>query len=316
MERSVPLKVSAYLAPRFWSVWVLMGLLRVVAFLPLSWLVLIGSGVGELYYWLSPRRRKIAEINLKIAFADAGAAEIRSTSKACFRNLGVGVFELGLTWWRSDKVASLCEVEGLRHLHAAASRGKGVIILTAHFSCLEVGGPLINQQVPLQAMYKRPHNELFGKFMQRGRARYTHAIVEYHKPIALIKGLKKGYATWYAPDQDFGQKDTVFVPFFGVQATALTAPARIAKMSGAAVVPYYIARKPDASGYRMVFLPPLEDFPTGDAVRDAERINGIIEDMIMRNPRQYLWVHQRYKNRPDGRRGMYPPFVGQDSTAP
>ena len=316
MKPTVPLKVSAYLAPRFWSVWVLIGLLRIVAFLPLSWLVLIGGGVGDLYYWLSPRRRKIAEINLKIAFPDADAAEIRSMSKACFRNLGVAAFELGLTWWRPERVISLCEVEGLEHLHAAARRGKGVIILTAHFTCLEVGGPLINQQVPLQAMYKRPHNELFGTFMRRGRARYTHAIVEYHKPIALIKGLKKGHATWYAPDQDFGAKDTVFVPFFGVQATALTAPARIAKISGAAVVPYYIARKADASGYRMVFLPALEDFPSGDAVADARLVNRVIEDMIMRNPRQYLWVHQRYKNRPDGRRGMYPPFVEQDSALP
>jgi len=315
VKRQQAVKVSDYLAPRFWFTWIAIGVMRAVAWLPLAGLVAVGSVVGQLYYWLAPGRRRVGEINLRIAFPDLSSAKLRELNRAGFRNLGVGLFELGLAWWETDRVLAMYETDGLEHLQAAQQRGSGVIILTAHFTCLEVGGPILNQHVPFQAVYKAPHNPLFAAFMAHARAGYTHAIINYHKPIGLIKGLKKGHAMWYAPDQDFGQKDTVFVPFFGVPATALTAPARIAKISGAAVVPYYIARKPRGRGYRLTFLPPLQNFPCNDPEQDALVINRVIEKMILQNPRQYLWSHKRYKNRPDGRRGMYPPFAASDSTA-
>lgn len=117
--------------------------------------------------------------------------------------------------------------------------------------------------------------------------------------------MKKGYAAWYAPDQDFGSKDTIFVPFFGEQATALTAPARFSEITGAPVVPYYIVRKPKGQGYKLVVLPELENFPSGEAKDDAAVINRTLEDMVMKNPQQYLWIHKRYKNRPAGASSVY-----------
>jgi KDO2-lipid IV(A) lauroyltransferase len=158
-------------------------------------------------------------------------------------------------------------------------------------------------------MYKRPHNKLLDAVLKHNRARYTASIISHDKPLALLKGLKRGHAMWYAPDQDFGRKDTVSVPLFGVDATALTAPARIAKISGAPIVPYYIRRKPRGQGYKLMFLPPLENFPVNNAEEDALAINRVIEYMIMQNPEQYLWTHKRYKHRPDGRKGIYPPYV-------
>ncbi|WP_428099916.1 lysophospholipid acyltransferase family protein [Candidatus Rariloculus sp.] len=299
-------EASDWLAPRYWLTWAIIAVMRLVALLPLPAIVVLGWVLGLLAYLMSPRRRRVAEINLRIAFPDASSREIRRLTMICFGNLGVAAFELGLAWWEHARIRAMCEFEGLEHLSAALKQGRGAILLTAHFTCLEIGGPALGQHVPFQVMYKRAHNALFDAFMRYHRSDYGGAAVDHHKPIALIKGLRKGYATWYAPDHDFGSKDTIFVPFFGVDATALTAPARIAQISGAPVVPYYIRRKPRGRGYELRILPPLEDFPTGDAERDARIINEVIERMIRRNPRQYLWSHKRYKNRPAGQPPVYP----------
>jgi KDO2-lipid IV(A) lauroyltransferase len=141
--------------------------------------------------------------------------------------------------------------------------------------------------------------------MERCRGRYTALITGHHSPIGLIKGLKRGHAMWYAPDQDFGGKDTVFVPLFGVEATALTAPARIAAMADVPVLPSGLRRLPWGRGYRLTIEPPLSDFPSGDDRRDAMTINAAIEALIRMNPEQYLWIHKRYKRRPDGSFGIY-----------
>ncbi len=299
-------KVSAFLAPRYWPTWLAIGLMRIVASLPLRWIEVIGFSFGRLLYWVMANRRRIGEINLGIAFPEESLAQIQQRNKTCFANLGMAAFELGLSWWQSERLLKLCEVEGLEYLQQALERKHGVIILTAHFTCLEIGGPVLNHHVPFQVMYKRAHNTLFDGFMKYHRGRLYKAIVDHHKPITMIKGLKKGYAAWYAPDQDFGGKDTLFVPFFGVDATALTAPARIAKIADAPVVPYYIERKPKGRGYRLSVLPALENFPTDDAQSDALRINQMLEQLIMRNPDQYLWVHKRYKNRPEDQPPIYP----------
>ena len=248
----------------------------------------------------------MADINLRIAFPDASDKDILRMRKLCFKNIGIAGFELALTWWQDKRLLKMCEVEGLENITRIQAEGRGVIILTAHFTCLEIGGPILNHYVPFQVMYKRAHNKLFDAFMRYHRSRLYEAIVDYHKPVAMIKGLKKGNAAWYAPDQDFRGKDMVFIPFFGVQASALTAPARFAKMTNAAVVPYYIMRKPQGQGYKLVIQPALDNFPSGDIEADALTINQTLENLIMQNPEQYLWVHKRYKNRPAGEAAIYP----------
>lgn len=296
-----------YIAPKFWPTWLALGLLRIVVSLPLPIIEFSGSILGKLLYITLTSRRKVTDINLRIAFPQASDDEIIRRRKLCFKNMGIAAFELAFSWWQDKRLLSLCEVEGLQHITKVQDDGRGVIILTAHFTCLEIGGPVLNHYVPFQVMYKRAHNQLFDAFMRYHRARLYKAIVDYHKPITMIKGLKKGNAAWYAPDQDFSGKDMIYIPFFGVQASALTAPARFSKMTGAAVVPYYIKRKPAGQGYKLVILPALENFPSGNTEEDALVVNQTLEHLIMQNPEQYLWAHKRYKNRPEGEAAIYPP---------
>ncbi len=298
-------KPGDYLAPKYWPTWLGLALLRLVVMLPLPAIVYIGRITGKLLYLLMPDRRQVADINLKFAFPEASETEILRLRKQCFSNIGIALFELGLSWWEHKRLLALCEVEDLENITHIQQQGRGVILLTAHFTCLEIGGPVLNHYVPFQVMYKPAHNRLFDAFMRYHRGRLYKAIVDYHKPMAMIRGLKKGHAAWYAPDQDFRGKDMVYIPFFGVQASALTAPARFAEMTNAGVVPYYIQRKDNGKGYRLVVLPALDNFPTGDTLQDATRINQALEQIILKNPEQYLWTHKRYKNRPPGEAPVY-----------
>jgi KDO2-lipid IV(A) lauroyltransferase len=280
--------------------------MRIGAWLPLPMIVALGGVVGEVLYLLAFERRRVAWINLRIAYPEAGPAAIRRLARTCFRNVSIGIFEIGLVWWSPRRVVALTEIRGLEHLEAARRTGRGAMLLTAHFTCIEVGLPVLAAHTTLQAMYKRPHNALMDTFMERHRGKFTAIIAGHHAPIGLIRGLKRGHAMWYAPDQDFGGKDTVFVPLFGVDATALTAPARIAAMSGVPVMPCCIERRPRGRGYLLTIHPPLRDFPTKNDERDALTVNQATEALIRENPGQYLWVHKRYKRRPDGSFGIYP----------
>jgi KDO2-lipid IV(A) lauroyltransferase len=295
-----------FLSPRYWPTWITLGFMRTAAWLPLPVLVAIGSAVGTVLYWLAGERRQVAAINLGIAFPELPAAGIRQLNRACFRNVAIGTLEIGLVWWSPQRVKAMTEIRGLENLEAARSRKQGAMLLTAHFTGIEVGLPVLSAQVTLQAMYKRPHNRLMDRFMERHRGKFTAVIASNNAPISLIRGLKRGHTMWYAPDQDFRGKDTVFAPLFGVEANALTAPARIAGMTGVSVMPSWVARKPWGGGYVLTILPPLSDFPTGDDYRDALTINQVTENLIRRNPEQYLWTHRRYKRRPVGGERLYP----------
>ena len=298
-----------FLLPRFWPTWLLIGCMRLAAWLPLPLIVSSGSLVGELLYLLARERRRVAAINLRIAYPDASPRRLRQLNRACFRSVSIGILEIGLVWWAPARVVALTEIVGIENLERELSGGRGAMLLTAHFTCIEVGLPVLARYATLQAMYKRPRNRLMDSFMERHRGKFTAVIAGHHAPIGLIRGLKRGHAMWYAPDQDFGGKDTVFVTLFGVEATALTAPARIAGMAGVAVMPCCIERLPRGRGYRLTIRPPLPDFPSGDQIRDALTINQATESLILQNPEQYLWIHKRYKRRPDGTFGIYPEHV-------
>ena len=306
MSNVIPLKARDYLAPRYWPLWLVFGLLRLMSMLPLRWTQAIGSGLGLLVYRLVPSRRRVARINIRQAYPDFSEDQIRRLNRQSFRSLGISVFEFAQAWWTNrDYMRSICEVEGKHHLDKALANGKGVILLTGHFTTLEIGAMLIGLQTTLNGVYKKAHNPMFNAFMAHYRSTYGEELIENKNVRALIRGLRKGRATWFAPDQDFADQDIVFTPFLGGIASTLTATARMSELTGARVVPFYPVRLERGKGYRLVILPALEDFPSGDIVKDSARINKAIEDMVYANPEQYGWVHKRFKHRPPGEAPLY-----------
>ena len=248
------LQLSAYLAPKYWPLWFAIGLLRLATFLPVSMLQSMGSAIGILIYRMVPSRRRAARINLKQAYPDLSDEEIDDLNKKSFRSLGISIFETGIAWFtRSEDLQKICQIEGKQHLDAAMAEGKGVLLLTGHFTTLEMGGHLIGTYVDkYNAVFKRAHNPLFNALMVHYRSKMGDDLIETRNVRAIIKGLKSGHATWFGPDQDFADQDIVFTPFLGGTASTLTATAKLAKMTGAAVVPFYPVRLEKGRGYKLI----------------------------------------------------------------
>jgi KDO2-lipid IV(A) lauroyltransferase len=263
----------------------------------------LGRALGTVVRLALPRRREIARRNLALCFPDAAPATRDALLREHFAALGIGVFEFARAWWGS--VAPLragLRVEGLDHLAAARAGGRGVIVVSGHFTTLEACGRLLcDAGVPLAGMY-RPHASPAMEWaVKRGRLRYAVAMFAKRELRPAVKHLRQGGLLWYAPDQDPSRGDSVYVPFFGQPAHSLTSTHQLARMSGASVLAFTHVRRPDG-GYTLRLSPAFDAFPSDDARADTARVMAAIEGMAREVPAQYLWIHRRFKRRPDGGR--------------
>lgn len=280
--------------------------MRALARLPVGAQLRLGRALGLALAPFARERRRIARINLRLCFPELDPAARRRLLRAHFASLGAGAFEIALSWWApARRLRGRAEIEGLEHLQAALARGRGVILLSAHFTSLEIGGRLLALHAPFHVLYREHKNPAFESVMRRARARHFEKAIPREDMRGLLRSLKENRAVWYAPDQNYGGEHSVYVPFFGVPAATITTTSRIARISGAAVVPFFPRRLERGRGYRLTIYPALEDFPGEDPAADAARINRIIEAEILNAPEQYLWVHRRFKTHPDGKNVLY-----------
>jgi len=293
--------------PQYWPTAAGFFLLWLLSQTPLRFQFLLGKGIGWLLYHFSKRRRHIAQVNIDLCFPKLSKPEKESILKRTFESVGYSTIETPLSWWASDKrLAPLAHLHGREHIDNARKTGRGILLLGAHFTCLEIGGRLLTMHIPTINMYKKHRNALFEAVMRKNRLIHLDGLIEHRNVREYIRALKRGKICWYAPDQDFRNKgSSVFASFMGVQAATLTAAARIAKMSNAIVIPFFPKRRLDGKGYDLDILPPLENFPTGDDERDAALVNEIIAEQVALAPDQYLWLHRRFKSRPEGEQTVY-----------
>jgi len=239
---------------------------------------------------LASGRAEIAARNLELCFPELDRAARARLLAAHFQSLGISLFEIPFTWWGSDRrLESLAEISGLDNLTEAMDAGGGVLLLSAHFTCLEIAGRLLIRHVPFDAMYRPSENPVVEYVMANARKRGCDELIPRHAARNVLRRLRTGHTVWYAPDQNTQRKKSVFVRFFGHLASTTPATHKLARLSGAKVVPFMAVRKPDGRGYRLVLEPALQDFPTDDPVADTQRINDIIERWVREYPDQYLW---------------------------
>jgi KDO2-lipid IV(A) lauroyltransferase len=285
-----------YLAPRYWPTAVGLVLLRLFEPLPYRVLVWLGSALGALLRRLPIAFVRTARRNLELCLPEIDGALRERVLAEHFRSLGIALFETAMAWWSSDRrIRAVTELEGVEHLERALRAGRGAILLSAHFTTLEIGARALCARMPMSVMYRPTKNELLGYFLTRNRRKHTRRAIPRDDIRTLISTLGANEPVWYAPDQSYRKKGAEMVPFFGIPAATNTATSRLAKMTGAAVLPYFPERLPKTQGYRMVIHPPLEDFPGTDRVADATRFNALIEEQVRRLPAQYLWIHRRLK---------------------
>ena len=273
-----------------------------LAHLPYTLQTRIGKLLGWLTYHLARERRDVCRINIELCFPQLPADAKRKLIRDCFLSNGIGAMEVAMAWCRNmEDYRSRVTVSGLQHLQAAKARGKGVLLLCAHFASLEFGGTLFTLFETMDITYRSNKNPLFNAVMTNGRKRHFPGVIERKNVREIYRSLQQGHILWYAPDQDYGPKLSVFVPFFGVEAATITATSRFAAANDSAVVFYSHYRNPDNSGYHLEFSAALENYPSGDDVADAIRINGIVEQAILKHPEQYLWMHKRFKTQKAGK---------------
>ena len=300
-------KARDYWHPRYWPMWVSLGLLRVAALFPYRAQLSMGAILGKIIQYLSSSRRRVIDINLQLCFPEKSQLERDKIRNVCYQNIGIALLEMAMCWWWSEqRLKPLVEIRGREHIDAVLESGRGVILLTGHFTSLEIGGRLFTLSIPLQVMYRTQKNRLFDSYLYTRRNSYYENTISRKNTRQMIKGIKNLIPTWYAPDQNFPNERNVFAPFMGVQTATISAGSRLAQSSGGAMLPFYPERKKDGSGYIIWIEPPLEDFPSGDDLKDATAINASIEKSVRRNPEQYMWIHKRFKTRPAGEPVIYP----------
>lgn len=285
-----------------------LGLLWLLHWLPLGLQTRLGQGLGALLWRLGKSRRRIALRNLELCLPEKAPAEREALARAHFGWLGRSFLERGMLWYASrERLSRLIQVEG--DVKLAERSDRPVMWLVPHFLALDVAGVsvLLNQNRHAGSIYQTQSNPVFDAAMRRGRLRFGNAEIfaRSEGARALMRAIKRGDAFFNLPDMDFGARDAAFVPFFGVPAATLLAPSRMARALGMVVQPVVSEMLPGGQGWRIRFLEPWTDFPTEDAVADTARMNRWIEQEVRRLPEQYLWVHKRFKTRPEGEAGLY-----------
>ncbi|MCY1405349.1 Lipid A biosynthesis lauroyltransferase [compost metagenome] len=298
----------SFFQPRFWPLWLGLGLLWLIVQLPYKVLLVLGRALGALMYCAAGERRRIAARNLELCFPELPFVERRRLLKENFASTGIAFFEMAMSWWWPQaRLAKLAHIEGLEHLQAAQRDGQGAILMAVHFTTLEIGAALLGQRHTIDGMYREHGNPLFDYIQRQGRERHNldSLAVEREDVRGMLKLLRAGRAIWYAPDQDYGAKQSIFVPLFGIEAATVTATSKFARLGKARVIPFTQQRLADGSGYRLVIHAPLEGFPGESEEADCLRINQWVEASIRECPEQYLWAHRRFKSRPPGAPKLY-----------
>lgn len=293
--------------PQYWFGLIFMSVCWLIGKSPLK----VQLFLANVIYWLltnvSKRRKRIAEINLRLCFPEKSDTEIQQLLQKNLKQTAFGIVEIAACWFSnlgSRKKQTM--ISGQQNLEAALSKGKGVILLSFHLTDLEIGGCLLGEHFPITAMYKPNKNPLIERMMCVGRLKHIKALLKQDDVRGTIKALKKNQIVWYASDQNNAGKSSLFVPFFGIQTATITATTKFAQLTGATVVPFTQRRSEDGRSFELSLHPCLEHFPGETPEIDAIRINRFLEDYLNSHPENYLWLHQRFRTRPPGEAKIYP----------
>jgi KDO2-lipid IV(A) lauroyltransferase len=293
---------ASLLHPRFWFLWAGIGLLWLVVQLPYPVIYRLGCALGHLGQKVMKRRVHIAQRNLELCFPQMSDAERQQMVAKNFESVGMGVMETGMAWFWSDKrIQRWVEVTGMDNTRMHFQQGKGILLIGIHFLTLELGARVFGMNIPGIGVYRPNDNPVLDWLQTWGRLRSNKTMIDRKDLKGMVRALKNGDVVWYAPDHDYGPRASAFVPLFAVeQAATTTGTWMLARMSKACLVPFVPRRKPDGKGYELIMLEGETSPPLDSAEETAAWMNKVIERCILMAPEQYMWMHRRFKTRPEG----------------
>ncbi len=296
---------NSFWHPVFWPTWLGFAIVWICAYLPWPVKYRLGKLIGLFILRVAHSRRKVTEKNIQLCFPELNPVDQKNLVRDVFIQNGIGLFETATAWFRpKEKLRNISVVKNGHYMQEAIDKGQGVIILGSHVSTLDLAGAVSGQFYDIDIFYRKHNNPLFEHIMTRCREKIYRDTIDKKDLKKAIRTLRKGNILWYTPDQDFGPKVSVFAPFFGVEAATVSITGRLAKMTGSVPLPVSISRTAD-NKYQLEFFPPLTDYPSGDDIADATRINEVLEKVIRMHPDQYMWMHRRFKTRPEGEASLY-----------
>ncbi|AEG10220.1 LpxL/LpxP family Kdo(2)-lipid IV(A) lauroyl/palmitoleoyl acyltransferase [Shewanella sp. SP2S2-4] len=292
---------SSLYHPKHWPMWFGVFLMRLTQLLPLSWQMKLGKGLGRLVMKFAGSRTHTARRNLALCFPEMSEAQREALLTRNFEETGKAIFDtINAWWWSDEKVQQHMSITGKEHVQDTLDAGHGVILFAVHCLPLEMGARIFGQFQPGVGVY-RPHNNPVMEYLQvKGRLRSNKGLVSKRDLRQMVRCLRNPDVIWYTADQDFGRSSAVFIPFYAMpDAATITGATTLAKLGKAKVLPFFVERTEGDEGYRIEVMPPLDNFPGEDELADAIRGNKIIESIIDKNRAQYMWLHRRFKTRPD-----------------
>ena len=296
----------AYFHPKNWIIILVLALTRTLVLLPYPFIVKIGELLGHALYRIPSSRSQIALRNIQLCFPNLSSKEQNNLLRKHFISLGIGFIEIGIARWKpAKKLKQIVRVQGLENLQDAVAKNKGVILLSAHFTLLEISALIGRNDIgvglpPLVGMYRLGNNPIINRFFRNTRLRSCESLVTKSEVKNLIRALQDKKMVWYAADQNFIGKNAIPVKFFGHEAMTNAGITRIAEITGCPVLPFLPSRLPDGKGYVLEIHPEIDAFPSNDPKKDMERMHRILETHILKSPEQYYWVHRRFKGSASG----------------
>ncbi|HET6629234.1 MAG TPA: lipid A biosynthesis acyltransferase [Woeseiaceae bacterium] len=286
--------------PWHWPAWLGLGLLRLSCLLPYRAQLGFGKAVGRLAHAIGRERRAIARRNLELCFPELSDADRDRLVRAHFEALGASLIELALGRWASDaKLLGLTRIEGAEHIRDALDRGHGVILLSAHFTTLEISGRVLALNCPpFDAVFRKNRSDFLTEILRTSREKAARDTIDKNDIKSMVRSLREGVPVWYAPDQSYDRKQSALLPFFGVPAMTNTATGTLARLGRAVAIPFFPRRLPEG-GYLLSILPPIDGLPSDDPVEDTRKYVEILERQVRLATEQYYWVHRKFKNRPE-----------------
>jgi len=293
-----------FIHPKYFPTWILILLMRVGVFIPFKLQVFFGKIIGKLIYPFMTKLRKTAYSNISNCFPDKKQPQVSLLVKQHFEAIGISLFETANAYYASDKkIKKMLTIKNEKYFTEARKKEGGIILLCSHFMPLMLGSRALLIKYTIANIYRPQNNQLFDQVMVKGYVKNGAVMIKNTDTRSILKAINNGLPIWYAPDQDLGRNNSIFAPLFGIQTATASATSRLAKNNNTRVIPYSFIRT--NHGYEMSFDKPLKNYPSENAINDASKTNQILEKQILKNPEQYLWIHRRFKTRPEGEKNFY-----------
>ncbi len=298
--KNIPL--LEYLKPKNWIILIILGFARLILLLPFRLVLLIGHLIGLLLFSIPSKRSNIAKKNIELCFPELSESEQNTLLKQHFISLGIGFIEVGMVRWKSNSsLKNIVKIEGLKYLQEALKKDKGIILMSAHFTLLEISA-LIGRQgfvenlPPMIGMYRLGSNPFINRFFRNARLRSVESLITKFEVKDMIHALKEKKIVWYASDQSFSGKNSIDINFFGQNAQTNSAICRFIDITDCSVLPYFPKRLANGEGYELTIYPEIKSSESKNPKEYLEQLYQVLEGHIMDHPEQYYWVHRRFKN--------------------